>query len=144
MNDIHIREAHIGDAHDINRLSEQLGYPLPVAETHQHLEKILANKNEIVYVAETANKVIGWIGVYKILHLVSGFTCEVAGLIIDKNFHRYGAGRLLINKAIEWSSSQQTKNMRVRTNIIRKEAHRFYEKLGFTEVKEQKVYEISV
>ncbi|HAD98712.1 MAG TPA: GNAT family N-acetyltransferase, partial [Cryomorphaceae bacterium] len=31
---------------------------------------------------------------------------------------------------------------RVRCNVIRRESHRFYEKIGFTENKEQKVFDI--
>lgn len=141
---INIRPAVIDDSNAINLLSHQLGYPLTQEETRHHLAEILEKKNEAVFVAVNNNAVIGWIGVFKTLHLVSGYLCEVAGLVIDLAYHRQGAGKLLVDQAAKWSRNQGCTDLRVRTNTKRKQAHQFYLGLGFAEIKEQKVYEIKM
>ena len=139
-----IRQATLSDVSAINRLSEQLGYPLPENDSRSYLELILKNPDEMVFVAELNGKVIGWTNVFKTLHLVSGYCCELAGLVVDVQYHRMGVGKLLLNNVYKWSKEQGCDHLRVRTNIKRKDAHKFYEGLGFKEVKEQKVYEINL
>ena len=140
--EIIIREAIPGDAPSIGSLSAQLGYPLSPVETSEYLSLILGRNNQNVFVAEYESSVIGWISVARPLYLVSGYSCEVRGLVIDANHHRKGAGKALIEKAKSWSKQQGCNVLRVRTNTIRKDAHKFYEQLGFSEVKEQKLYEV--
>ena len=136
------REAVPEDAQKISFLSAQLGYPLSAVETSEYLNLILGKNTQNVYVAEYEGVVIGWISVARPLYLVSGYSCEVRGLVIDENHHRKGAGKALIEKAKSWSKAQGCDVLRVRTNTIRKDAHKFYEQLGFSVVKEQKLYEV--
>jgi N-acetylglutamate synthase-like GNAT family acetyltransferase len=141
---ITIRQAAKEDVPAITDLTCQLGYPITEAATLNNLSIILQNKNETILVAEYENKVIGWIGVFKTVHLASGPHCEIGGLVVDAMYHRKGVGKKLIEQAKLWCSQQGNHSLRVRCNIKRKEAHQFYAQLGFKEVKEQKIFEIDL
>jgi hypothetical protein len=51
---------------------------------------------------------------------------------------------MLIEKAIEWAGNKSSETLRVRTNMIRTQTHRFYEAVGFELMKQQNVYGISL
>src|SRR5688572_3659018 len=137
-----IREAGLPDAETISELTHQLGYDVPVKETAYNLNVITANPDEIVYLALHENKVIGWIHIFHTTRLESGTFCELGGLVVDAQYRSHGIGRLLVNRAKEWCISRKVPVLRLRSNIIRNEAHRFYQNLGFREIKQQKVFEI--
>jgi GNAT superfamily N-acetyltransferase len=138
-----VREAAPKDADDIARLSNQLGYPIAASATLQNLETILKNKNEIVLVAVHGEKVIGWIHSFQTTRLESGSFCEIGGLVIDDQYRRMGAGKLLIEHIKPWCVAKAS-SLRVRSNIKRTEAHEFYLQTGFSENKQQKVFEINL
>jgi len=64
--------------------------------------------------------------------------------VIDENYRKQGIGKLLVNKAREWTKEKHIDKLRVRCNRNRTEAHQFYHALGFTELKEQKVFEATI
>ena len=137
-----IREAGLPDAETISQLSYQLGYEVPVKETEYNLEAITANPDEIVYVALHEEKLIAWIHIFHTTRLESGSFCELGGLVVDEQYRSNGIGRLLVDRAKEWCISRKVPVLRLRSNIIRNEAHRFYQNLGFREIKQQKIFEI--
>lgn len=139
-----VRTAVKEDATAIAGLSTQLGYPISPEATMDNLSIILQNNTETIFVAQHENKIIGWIGVYKTVHLATGPHCEIGGLVVDTDYHRKGVGKKLADKARQWSQQQGYHLLRVHCNVKRKDAHRFYHQLGFTEIKEQKVFEIII
>ena len=143
-NEMIINQATIDDAPAIRLLSHQLGYPVSEQQTLDNLRIILTNKEEALFVARLGNAIVGWIGVFQSLHLVSGYCFEVAGLVVDSNHQRLGIGKRLLEKAREWSKEKGGQVFRVRTNVKRGEAHKFYRRFGFEEVKEQKVFEMKI
>ena len=142
--DFLIRTAVKDDAAAIAGLSGQLGYPISREATLDNLSIILQNNNETIFVALHEDKVIGWIGVIKTIHLASGPHCEIGGLVVHADYHRKGIGKKLVDQARLWSLQQDQHMLRVRCNVKRKEAHRFYFQLGFSEKKEQKIFEINL
>jgi GNAT superfamily N-acetyltransferase len=62
--------------------------------------------------------------------------------VVDENFRRLGIGAMLINVAKAWAKEKNLPLLRLRCNTIRLEAHVFYAMLGFTEKKQQKVFEL--
>ena len=139
-----IREANEDDAPELVTLCCQLGYPITINDLQKNLCAILQNDLETIFVAVYKEKVIGWIGVFKSVHLTTGPLCEISGLVIDENFHGKGAGKQLIDEVKKWSKNHGENILRVRSNTIRQEAHSFYFHLGFKEVKDQKVFEIDL
>jgi GNAT superfamily N-acetyltransferase len=139
-----IRLAELGDAHSIADLSAQWGYQSSHEKIKYLLNEISQNKDHAIFVLPNENQLIGWIhGIYS-LRVESDPFVEIGGLIVDKDFRRHGSGKLLVNKMIEWSLSRNCHLIRVRCNIIRREANAFYGAIGFNEIKQQKVYDMNV
>ena len=141
MNNITYREAIINGAADMALLNTQLGYPSTTAFLTENLEKVLSLPDNIVFVGEFNQRVIGWINIRLVSTIETGTYCEIFGLIVDEAQRNRGIGKVLIDKAKEWTKSKGVNKLRVRTNVKRKEAHRFYFREGFKEVKEQKSLE---
>ena len=142
--EIFIRSIAEQDAEAINALSAQLGYTMPGEQTLANIRSVLGTKGHHAFVAILENKIIGWIGVAEALQIESAPFCEIRGLIVDERYRGQGIGKLLIEKVNQWSKETGNKTLRLRCNMIRKEAHLFYQHLGFKEIKEQKVFEMKI
>jgi GNAT superfamily N-acetyltransferase len=142
--EIFIRDITEHDAEPVNILSTQLGYAVPLEQTLANIRSVLATQGHHAFVAMHENKIIGWIGVAHALQIESAPFAEIRGLIVDERYRGYGIGKLLIEKVKQWSKETGNKTLRLRTNVIRKEAHLFYQHLGFKEIKQQKVFEMSI
>jgi GNAT superfamily N-acetyltransferase len=141
MSDIVIRAMQPFDAAAVNRLSEQLGYPHPLSETEQRINHMLPDDNNHLLVALAAAGVIGWMHVRKTFLLESGAFAEIAALVIDEQHRGKRAGERLVAAAKAWCVAEKISRLRVRSNVVRARAHRFYLRIGFRELKESKVFE---
>ena len=139
---IQIRLITENDAVATTTLSKQLGYLLSTEETVENIREVLADKDHAAFVACMDSQVVGWIHVLKAIRIESKPFIEIGGLVIDENYRKQGIGKLLVYKAREWTKEKHIDKLRVRCNRKRAEAHEFYLALGFTELKEQKVFEI--
>ncbi|XZF14784.1 GNAT family N-acetyltransferase [Chitinophagaceae bacterium MMS25-I14] len=138
-----IRLATIGDASAISELSEQLGYNISETDTRKYMELIRNNNNDVVYVAELNGAVAGWMQVFYTVRIESAPFCEIAGLVVNEQYRGMGIGKTLIEYGRNWAA-ERCHCLKVRTNVLREKTHRFYEGAGFTEVKEQKIYEMKL
>ena len=138
------RQAEIKDSEILAKLSMQLGYQSTEENILNRLITILGNNDNYLLVAENGNNVIGWIHGYYSLRIESEPFVEIGGMVVKKDFRRLGIGKNLIEKTKEWAESKNVKKLRVRCNVIRKETHKFYEKLGFNEIKEQKIFDMNI
>ena len=139
---IQIRQAAVADAPLLAGLSVQLGYPATASEIEERLNAMGDGDKDVVFVAVLEEVVVGWIHVFCTLRLESGIFGEIGGLVVDEYFRGRGIGEKLVEKAKQWSSENGMRTLKVRSNKVRDEAHRFYVRLGFNERKEQKVFEI--
>ena len=138
------RIAEMDDAHAIANLCEQWGYQSTNEKMLRCLQDIRNNGDHIIYTLLNDTQVIGWIhGIYS-LRIESDPFVEIGGLVVDEDFRRHGLGRYLVDKIAEWSLLRNCHMIRVRCNIIRKEANAFYSSIGFKEIKQQKVYDMKV
>jgi GNAT superfamily N-acetyltransferase len=69
---------------------------------------------------------------------------EVGGLVVDENYRSKGIGKKLVEQIKQWCVEKHISTLRVRSQVKRKEAHQFYLANGFTEIKEQKVFQINL
>ena len=139
--DIEIRNAKRADEEAIANLAGQLGYPSSVHETRERLVEILEDGDQAVFVAESADKeVVGWVHVFKTQRLIVEPFVEVGGLIVGEGLRGSGIGKALLAAAEVWAQGSGFASIRVRSNIIRVEAHSFYERLGYCCVKQQNVF----
>jgi GNAT superfamily N-acetyltransferase len=142
--EIIIRNIAEQDAEAVNALSTQLGYAMPVEQTLANIRSVSETKGHNAFVAVHENRIIGWIGVAIVLQIESAPFCEIKGLVVDETYRGHGIGKLLIEKAKQWSRETGITILRLRCNTIRKEAHLFYHHVGFKEIKEQKVFQMKI
>lgn len=138
---IRVRSALSMDAPHIAVLSGQLGYPCTAAQVRQRLRSLMRNPDHAVWVAEfDGANVAGWIHVFVHQVLESDREAEIGGLVIDDQFRGRGVGKALVERAERWAKARRLKFVRVRSNIIRKDAHTFYQKHGYKIVKTQTTF----
>ena len=58
--------------------------------------------------------------------------CFVENVVTDKNYRNQGIGKKVIDKAIETAKKNNCYKVILLSGIARKEAHQFYENLGFS------------
>ncbi len=139
-----IREAVVDDAQVIAALSGQLGYEMSIEHTQTYLSLLLNNDKDTVVVAIYNGMVVAWMHVFYALRVETLPFCEIAGLVVDENIRGRGIGKLLIAYAKDWCRKMNGNSLRVRTNMIRTDTHRFYQQAGFILTKEQKVFTMEV
>lgn len=136
-NQVIIRTAEITDTERIAILADQLGYTVTNQQAQERIYKIQNNANHILYVATSGNEdVIGWAHAYICDSIVIQTPALLLGLVVDQD-HRYkGIGRLLMKQIENWTTKSGADGVLLRSNIKRKEAHLFYEKIGYTNIKQ--------
>ena len=135
-----VRRATPADAETVARLCGQLGYAASAAEAAERLRTIDSHPGHAVLVAESGGAVVAWIDLHIEHSIAAGKTVQVAGLVVDENHRGSGVGRLLMRHAEEWARCNGCSSVRLRSNIIRAQAHEFYEKLGYKVTKTQKAF----
>ena len=121
-------------------LSDQLGYPAEPAEIHERLEHVLSRTEHAVFVAEEDGAVAGWIHVAERRLVESDPFAEIGGLVVDATQRGRGIGTHLVEAVEVWSARNGYATLRVRSNVIREDTHRFYEERGFHGSKRQAVF----
>jgi GNAT superfamily N-acetyltransferase len=139
-----VRSARREDAARLSELSRQLGYPSSEAEVEARLNEILGRPDHAIFVAEDAAEVVGWIQVSLSRLVESPFQARVGGLVVDERRRSRGIGPLLLRHADAWALERGCGALRVPCNVARKDAHHFYEREGFREVKVQRVFERAI
>lgn len=124
----------------VSELSVQLGYPASPESLHSRFATIAADGAQGLFVAELDGRVIGWIHVHPRVLLESEPYAEIGGLVVDTGARRSGAGRALVREAERFARSAGFATMRVRSNVVRVEAHAFYPALGYAQLKTQHSY----
>jgi ribosomal protein S18 acetylase RimI-like enzyme len=140
---VKVRKADISDAPAIARLSCQLGYPTTTSLSSIRLAHLLNNKDHAVMVAVSEpDQVVGWIHVSSTPRIETDPFAEIGGLVVDETQRCLGIGKLLLVSSLIWAKDNGFHTLRVRSNIIRAGAHRFYQREGFQVTKTQVVFEI--
>ena len=120
------------------RLATQLGYRSTAAEVRRRLGRILKQPGHAVFVAEKSDVgVVGWAHVFVHALVESDTFAEVGGLVVDECERGHGIGNRFMKKIESWARARGAKNVSLRSNVIRKDAHTFYEKLGYRIIKTQ-------
>lgn len=134
-----IREAILSDVTALADLATQLGYPCTPGQMAVRMEMLSGRSGNGVLVAENEGRVVGWLHVSGMYFLESPAFAEVLGLVVDKDHRGQGIGKQLLDAAVRWAAEHGYDKLRVRSNLIREDAHRFYEREGFRRVKTQVV-----
>jgi GNAT superfamily N-acetyltransferase len=145
-----VRPARIEDAEAMAPLSVQLGYVSSRREVERRLAPLLVQPEHTVLVAEVGDsivpaapaspKIVAWIHAFVKRTVESDPAVEIGGLVVDEAWRRLRVGRLLMEHAERWARTVACTTVTVRSSMTRRAAHAFYQSLGYTMVKRQKVF----
>ena len=138
---ISIRPARSDDAAALAELSTQLGYPAAADTLSERLERVRGEGVGEVFVATVDGRVLGWTHVVPRLHLEEAPFAELAGLVVADGARGAGVGAALLSAAEQWAREHGFVHFRVRSNVVRERAHRFYLREGYVERKRQVVFD---
>jgi GNAT superfamily N-acetyltransferase len=134
------RSARADDVPPVAALVTQLGYEATSNEVAQRLARVLARSDQQFIVAESAGRLVGWVHVEVAEYVESGMFAVIGGLVVDRAHRRQGSGAALMAEAEAWARQQGCGVMRLWSSTTRTPAHRFYEGLGYAQVKTQYSY----
>lgn len=130
-----IRLASQEDAKQIAYLCEQLGYPVAVQHLQQRLANLLPQSDHALFVAERPGEpLLGWVHIYRCLLIHTDPEAQIGGLVVDAAVRRSGAGHRLMQAAEQWAREQGCCAIYLRSSVTRKDAHQFYQKMGYETV----------
>ena len=136
-----IRAAREGDLHRVVELihlgafsasGENPGPPLPDGYRRAFAE-IEADPNAMLMVAESAGEVVGTFSLAFIPNISNGGgrVAQIESVHVAEAWRGKGAGEAMLQWAIAESKARGCFRLQLTSNKGRKDAHRFYERLGF-------------
>ncbi|WEG14548.1 GNAT family N-acetyltransferase [Pullulanibacillus sp. KACC 23026] len=137
-----IRKASLSDLSEITRLCLPLGYPVSEKEISSRVDQILNDNDHAVFVFETnegLETLSGWIHIFG-KHLIELEYAEIGGLVVDIEKRRQRIGERLMRRCEEWAKEKGYEEIRLRSGGQRKEAHAFYEKIGYQNINWQQLF----
>jgi GNAT superfamily N-acetyltransferase len=132
-----IRLARVSDAHHIAGLTAQLGYDVPESDMSARLARILSRRDHRFFVAELDGRPVAWLHALVAEYVETGAFVVIGGLVVDRDHRKRGIGRLLMEEAEAWARQQGCAVVRLWSTAARTAAHRFYEGLGYANIKTQ-------
>lgn len=141
LSGLSIRRLTAEDAGAAAELSGQLGYPCGEDQLRERIEEMLRSTDRVAFAAVADGKMVGWIDAATERHLQSSACAVIGGLVVRDGARGLGIGRRLCLEVEEWARSKSIPVVRVRSQIKREDAHRFYLREGFSKVKTSLVFE---
>jgi len=139
-----IRQLRADDAETVTELSGQLGYPVSSVDLRQRIEETSHSADSIALAALLDGQIVGWIEASIEHHLHSPVSAIIGGLVVRDTMRGLGIGKRLCHEIEQWARSKSITLLRVRTQIIREDAHRFYLREGYRKLKTSLVFEKSL
>ena len=116
----------------IATLVGELGYSASADDIKARLPLLLGSDRYFLAVATAADGgLLGLVNAEQRLNIESGTSFELTGLVVASSARRGGVGSALVAAAESWAVAHGATTMRVRSNVVRPEAHAFYARLGY-------------
>jgi (aminoalkyl)phosphonate N-acetyltransferase len=103
--------------------------------------RICRAADRVAFAAVVDGQIVGWIDAAMERHLQSQASAVIGGLVVREDTRGWGVGRRLCLEVEEWARSKSVPIVRVRSQIKREDAHRFYLRDGYRKVKTSFVFE---
>jgi predicted N-acetyltransferase YhbS len=133
-----IRPAEEGDLSQILDLLSQLPIEPTLARPETHgakevMSQILAVPGRTMMVAEDGDDIVGAVDLVTVPNLTHRGApwAIIENLIVDQKRRRKGIGRALMDEAIKRARIAGCYKIQLLSNTARRDAHHFYESLGF-------------
>jgi GNAT superfamily N-acetyltransferase len=142
--DLTIRAARPSDAASIAALAKQLGYHAEPSAVAGRLSRVLARTDQQFLVADNGSGPVGWIHMLMAEFVEADAFVLIGGLVVDRDCRKQGIGRRLLARAEEWAAQHGCAVVRLSSSVNRTEAHAFYQRAGYTNLKTQYSFAKSV
>ncbi|WJQ81701.1 GNAT family N-acetyltransferase [Brevibacillus brevis] len=141
MEEKSIREIRVTDYHGIYLLNLEFNPNLHLfseEKVKEKIEIITKKTNDIIFVCEQNNEVIGYIHGSPYELLFSDSFVNVLGFVVKEKDRNQGVGSMLIEHLEQWGKKNGFSGMKLLSHPSRIHAHRFYERRGYRFKKDQK------
>jgi len=132
-----VREMTAADVDAVAALSGQLGYESSASATATRFADLARLPDSLVLVAERDRGIVGWVHVLVQRRIEVDPFAEIGGLVVDPRARGGGIGAALLAAAEAWAGARCLRAVRVRSNTVRADAHRFYQRAGYAVLKTQ-------
>ncbi len=141
MDELRIRVAEKEDVGALASLMTELGYPSSVEDMRRRFGGISTDPSYETFVVESGKEVIGMVGVrLGRTYEAEGSCARVMALVVSLEHRGLGAGQALICAAEEWARRRGAQTIVLTTHKRRAGAHRFYERLGYEQMRRLRDY----
>lgn len=139
-----IRDIKVEDAKAISDLLGQLGYPKKSEFIAENLKKIVNDGKYKGIVYEKENKVVAFITMYFSVQIgYEGEVLTISYFIVDENARSKGIGKEMEEYCTALAKKRKCAYMDLYSNAKRTDAHRFYERQGYTSYEKYFMKEIN-
>ena len=135
-----VRDVTTDDSTRLAELATQLGYPCAAQDILRRLPGVAGDGNFLSVAVDERDRVLGWIHAQHTTSLDSDPYGEIKALVVDERSRGQRIGELLLSAAESWARRVPCLELRVRSNVLRERAHRFYERHGYQASKTQRVF----
>lgn len=141
MEIVRLTEATPEVLEDVNTLVHQLSERLPKCSM-ELLEKIIANPNVELWVAQDGERVIG-MATLAVVMMPEGLRAQMEDIVVDEKYRGQGLGEQLSKKLIERTRERKIGVATLSSRADRVAANKLYQKLGF-EPRQTNVYRLEL
>lgn len=137
-----IRPIELRDAEQVAVLTEQLGYHRSSSDIASWIQALpTRGDTQAAFVACIGDEVVAWIEISVQHHLQSAPHALIGGLVVKDGHRNRQIGLRLCGHVEQWTWQHGLSVLRVTSRSTRLDAHRFYERNGYTLTKLSHVYE---
>lgn len=130
---MNIRLANMEDVSKIQELILQLGFSHPTEFIGAKLQKLLNSDNDIIVIYELNGEVVGLITLHFSVQLAfAGDIMTIGYLVVDEEYRGNRIGQALEGYAHTEAKKRNCSMIEVYSQAKRIDAHRFYEKQGYS------------
>jgi len=127
------RRATQADAAPIASLLTELGYASTAIDVSDRVQRSLGSESSCLVLAGADDEVIGLISAELMPYFPNGTTiCRVTALVVAAQHRGQGLGEKLLAHATEFARDHACSGIELTSAHRRLDAHRFYERLGFS------------
>jgi GNAT superfamily N-acetyltransferase len=141
MEKVTIRVLRADDAETVATLCASLGYPASAEEVRSRIKLLTESNDRMAFAAILQDAVVGWIDAAVERHLQSEPVVVIGGLVVRDDMRGKRIGQQLCHAVEQWAVQIGIVAVRVRSQLKRADAHRFYLRDGYTQVKISAVFE---
>jgi GNAT superfamily N-acetyltransferase len=137
---VKIRPTRLTDAAAFAGLATQLGYHSSPSQVEERLTEVLHDPKHLILAADAKGEVVGWAHAYLCCLVETDMYAELGGLVVDESHRGREIGAKLLEEVERWARQNGARAVSLRSNTIRRRAHKFYATRGYEQIKTQHAF----